>query len=167
MDRGLLRGGTKLQKEHRYRIATTWTGNLGTGTSNYRAYGRNHELSGAGKSAPILGSADPHFRGDGARYNPEELLVAALSACHLLSYLHLCADHGIVVTAYRDEAEGTMAQHEDGSGEFTRVILKPRVTIADANRAPEAQALHAKAHELCFIARSVNFPVEHQATIEA
>jgi organic hydroperoxide reductase OsmC/OhrA len=156
-----------MSKEHHYRITTTWTGNLGTGTSGYRTYGRNHELIGAEKNGPILGSADPVFRGEAARYNPEELLVAALSACHLLSYLHLCADHGIVVTAYRDEAEGEMRQNPDGSGEFTRVVLKPHVTITDTYRKADAESLHARAHQLCFIARSVNFPVEHQATVEA
>ncbi|MBV8842160.1 MAG: OsmC family protein [Bryobacterales bacterium] len=155
-----------MANEHRYKITTTWTGNLGTGTSSYRAYGRNHEHTGAGKYGALLGSADPHFRGDAARYNPEELLVAALSACHLLSYLHVCADHGIVVTQYRDEAEGEMATHADGSGEFTRVVLRPHVTISDAGRRAAADALHAQAHKLCFIARSVNFPVEHEAVIE-
>ena len=155
-----------MAQEHRYKITTTWTGNLGTGTSGYRAYGRNHEYTSAGKYGPLLGSADRHFRGDAARYNPEELLLAALSSCHLLSYLHLCADHGIVVTEYRDDAEGEMATHPDGAGEFTRVVLKPHVTIADSSRRTEADALHAKAHELCFIARSVNFPVEHETVIE-
>src|SRR5215471_14353942 len=142
-----------MEREHRYRIAVNWTGNLGTGTSGYRAYGRNHEISAEGKKAAIPGSSDPHFRGDASRYNPEELLVAALSACHMLSFLHLCADRGIVVTAYRDDAEGTMAEHADGSGEFTKVVLKPRVTIADASRGGELRELHAKAHQLCFIAR--------------
>jgi organic hydroperoxide reductase OsmC/OhrA len=157
----------EMAREHHYRIDTEWTGNLGTGTSGYRTYGRDHQLSGDGKGAPISGSADPAFRGDPSRYNPEELLVAAISACHMLSFLHLCADHGIVVTAYRDEAEGTMAQHEDGSGEFTRVVLNPRVTITDRSHVEETQALHQKAHELCFIARSVSFPVEHRAVVEA
>jgi organic hydroperoxide reductase OsmC/OhrA len=149
-----------MEREHTYRVSNTWTGNLGTGTSHYRAYGRNYDLSAEGKAAPIPGSSDPHFRGDAARYNPEELLVAALSACHMLAFLHLCADRGIVVTAYSDEAEGTMVEHADGSGEFAKVVLRPRVVIADPNRQADAQALHAKAHELCFIARSVNFPVE-------
>ena len=114
-----------MTREHRYRIETVWTGNLGNGTSTYRAYGRNHEMSGEGKQASILGSADRHFRGEASRYNPEELLVAALSACHMLAYLHLCADSGIVVTEYRDEAEGEMAENADGSGEFRRAILRP------------------------------------------
>jgi organic hydroperoxide reductase OsmC/OhrA len=156
-----------MPREHQYRMVTVWTGNLGTGTSTYRAYGRNHEISGQSKHGPILGSADRHFRGEASRYNPEELLVAALSACHMLSYLHLCADSGIVVTEYRDEAEGAMAENADGSGEFRRVILRPRVTITDGARIADADALHHRAGELCFIARSVNFPVEHQAVTVA
>jgi organic hydroperoxide reductase OsmC/OhrA len=156
-----------MQPQHEYRITTTWTGNLGTGTSSYRAYARDHEIAGESKYAPLLGSSDRHFRGDASKYNPEELLVAALSACHMLAYLHLCADRGIVVTDYRDDAEGEMAEHADGSGNFTSVILRPRVTITDPGRAAEADALHEQAHELCFIARSVNFPVEHEATVTA
>ena len=156
-----------MTREHRYRIETVWTGNLGNGTSTYRAYGRNHEMSGEGKQASILGSADRHFRGEASRYNPEELLVAALSACHMLAYLHLCADSGIVVTEYRDEAEGEMAENADGSGEFRRAILRPRVTITERTRIAEAEALHHRAGELCFIARSVNFPVDHQAVTVA
>lgn len=151
--------------QHHYRITTTWTGNRGTGTSAYRAYSRDHEVSGAGKIAPILGSSDPSFRGDASRYNPEELLVAALSQCHMLSYLHLCADAGVVVTAYSDAAEGSMVDHPDGSGEFTQVILRPRVTISDPGRIAEAESLHSRAHALCFIARSVAFPVTHEAVI--
>jgi organic hydroperoxide reductase OsmC/OhrA len=149
-----------MDREHHYAITTTWTGNRGSGTSDYRAYGRDHEVFADGKTARVPGSADPHFRGDPARYNPEELLVAALSACHMLTFLHLCADAGIVVTEYRDSATGTMAEHQDGSGEFTRVTLRPHVTITDAARSSELAALHSRSHHLCFIARSVNFPVE-------
>lgn len=154
-----------VNREHHYRIATRWTGNRGTGTSDYRAYSRDHEISGEGKYTPVLGSADPSFRGDPTRYNPEELLLAALSTCHMLSYLHLCADSEIAVTDYSDNATGTMVVHETGAGEFTRVVLHPQVTLADPARSADAMDLHAKAHELCFIARSVNFPVEHEATI--
>jgi organic hydroperoxide reductase OsmC/OhrA len=146
-------------REHRYSINVTWTGNRGTGTSSYRAYGRDHEISSPGKSASIAGASDPAFRGDPAKYNPEELLVAALSACHMLSMLHLCADAGITVTSYTDDATGIMRQNADGSGEFVQVTLRPRLSLADASRAPELHALHERAHELCFIARSVNFPV--------
>ena len=150
-----------MTREHQYRITTTWTGNRGTGTSDYKAYAREHEIFAAGKNAPLAGSSDAGFRGDGSRYNPEELLVASLSACHMLWFLHLCADAGIVVTEYRDEASGTMAEHADGGGEFTKVVLRPHVTIADRWRKAEADALHDRAHHLCFIARSVKFPVEH------
>ncbi len=152
-------------REHRYTLTTRWTGNTGSGTSSYRAYSRNHEVSATGKQAAIPGSSDPAFRGDPDRYNPEELLVAALSACHMLSVLHLCADAGIVVTDYADEATGVMRENRDGSGEFTRVVLHPRMAITDATRIAEAKALHARAHELCFIARSVSFPVEHEVMV--
>jgi len=156
-----------MSKVHRYVVTNRWTGNLGSGTSAYRAYSRNHELAGAAKSAPIAGSSDPAFRGDPSRYNPEELLVGALSSCHMLALLHLCADAGIVVTGYSDQAEGEMAEHADGSGEFTRVILRPSMTITDPARIPDAIALHHRAHELCFIARSVNFAVEHEPAVTA
>ena len=146
-------------REHRYSIATRWTGNTGAGTSAYTAYSRNHELNAPGKSAPILGSSDPAFRGDPARYNPEQLLVGALSTCHMLWVLHLSAVAAIVVTDYADNADGVMKENPDGSGEFTRVVLRPRVTIADAARRDEAIEIHHRAHELCFIARSVNFEV--------
>ena len=152
-----------MQREHHYRAEVRWTGNLGTGTSDYRAYARDHEVSGAGKSAVVPCSSDPVFRGDASRYNPEELLVASLSACHMLTFLHLCADAGIVVTDYRDDAEGTMIENADGSGQFSSVTLRPRVTIEDASRAGELEPLHQRAGQLCFIARSVNFAVEHEA----
>ena len=154
-------------REHHYRVTTTWTGNLGTGTSDYRAYSRNHEIAIPGKAAALHGSSDPAFRGDPARYTPEDLLVASLSACHMLWFLHLCADAGIVVTGYEDAASGTMSEHADGSGEFTRVVLRPRAVITDPARIPEALALHPRAHELCFVARSVNFPVEHEPVVVA
>jgi organic hydroperoxide reductase OsmC/OhrA len=152
-------------KEHCYRITTTWTGNLGSGTSGYRSYSRSHEFSGKSKNAVIHGSSDPVFRGDSARYSPEELLVASLAACHMLWMLHLCADAGIVIVDYTDEATGTMIETEDGGGRFIRVTLHPHMTISDAARVEEAKSLHTRAHELCFIAQSVNFPVDHQATV--
>ena len=152
---------------HVYRLTNRWTGNRGSGTSTYTAYGRNFELSAPAKTAPLPGSSDPHFRGDGSRYNPEELLVGGLSSCHMLWVLHLCADAGIVVTEYADDATGEMVDHPDGSGEFVRVVLRPRMTISDASRATEAREIHHRAHELCFLARSVKFPVEHEAEISA
>lgn len=152
-------------RQHRYRIFTRWTGNLGAGTSGYTAYSRAHELSGPEKSATIPGSSDPLFRGDPTRYNPEELLLGALSACHMLWVLHLCADAGITVIDYVDEPEGEMVEHADGSGEFTRVILRPRVTIREADKMEEAIAIHGRAHAVCALARSMNFPVEHEPRV--
>jgi organic hydroperoxide reductase OsmC/OhrA len=152
-----------MQREHRYSVNVRWTGNTGQGTSDYRSYRRDHEIDVAGKPA-IPGSADPKFRGDPLRYNPEELLVAALSTCHMLWYLHLCADAGIVVMSYEDRAEGTMEESSEGAGRFAGVTLRPQVRIKGS--VEQAEALHERAHELCFIANSVNFPVEHQAVTE-
>ena len=151
-------------REHRYTATVTWTGNTGTGTSAYREYRRDHEIRAKDKPT-IPSSSDPHFRGDRTRWNPEDLLVASVSACHQLWYLHLCADAGVVVVAYEDNAQGAMAEEPDGAGQFTRVVLRPRVTIRKGSDAAMAQALHAKAHEKCFIARSVRFPVECEPTI--
>lgn len=144
---------------HRYQIRTTWTGNTGQGTANYRAYARDHEISGDNKQNAIPGSSDPTFRGDGARYNPEELLVAALSACHMLWVLHLAADAGITIVAYSDEADGVMAETDGGGGHFTEVTLRPLIRITDTRRIEEIRALNERAHHLCFVANSVNFPV--------
>jgi organic hydroperoxide reductase OsmC/OhrA len=150
-------------RQHRYEVAVEWTGNTGTGTASYRGYERAHEIAAPGTpKPPIPGSSDPSFRGDRARWNPEELLVASVSACHQLWYLHLCADAGIVLTAYVDRAEGTMVETEDGGGHFTRVVLRPVATLAPGSDVERARALHAEAHRLCYIATSVNFPVEHE-----
>lgn len=151
---------------HEYDVAVTWTGNRGAGTSGYRTYGRDHEVTTAG-APPLLGSSDPAFRGDADRWNPEQLLVAALSQCHLLSYLHVAADAGVVVTAYTDDAHGVMTQTSDGGGHFVEVVLRPRVTVAEEAMVDRATALHDRAHELCFIANSVNFPVRHEPTTTA
>ena len=153
------------ERTHEYRLPVRWTGNLGTGTSRYTGYSRNHEYAGAGKATVIAGSSDPAFRGDRERYNPEELLVGTLSSCHMLWYLHLCADAGIVVTEYEDDAVGQMVEFADGAGEFTRVTLHPRVRISDGGRCGEAVALHDRAREMCFLARSMRFPVEHEPTV--
>lgn len=151
---------------HSYTTQLVWTGNRGDGTSTYRAYDRAHEISVAGKPA-IAGSSDPHFRGDAARYNPEELLVASLSACHMLWFLHLCADAGIRVDRYTDSATGTMHETPDGGGHFTEVVLRPVVGIGGPVDREQIDALHERAHALCFIASSVNFPVRCQAALEA
>lgn len=155
-----------MSKKHHYQSTVVWTGNKGTGTSGYRDYERNHTISVDGK-ADILASSDPSFRGDKNRHNPEELFLASLSSCHMLWLLHLCSDAGIVVTAYEDQAEGTMQENADGSGQFTSVTLRPRVSIADATRAEEVQQLHHKANEMCFIARSCNFEVRHEPEVVA
>ena len=154
-----------MAKTHNYAVVVEWTGNTGTGTSGYRNYERRHEISAGNQKPAIPGSSDPAFRGDPGRWNPEELLVAALSACHKLWYLHLCALAGIVVTAYIDHAEGVMEETEDGSGRFQRVFLRPRVTVAAGSDIAKARDLHEAAHAKCFIANSVNFPVLHEAEV--
>jgi organic hydroperoxide reductase OsmC/OhrA len=148
-------------REHRYRATIEWTGNTGAGTASYRGYQRAHRIAIPGKP-DILGSSDPAFRGDAARHNPEELLVASLSACHMLWYLHLCAEAGVTVIAYRDHAEGKMEETADGAGRFTEVVLRPEVILAPGADPARATALHESAHAKCFIARSVNFPVRCQ-----
>jgi len=154
-------------KLHRYTIRTAWTGNLGAGTRDYRAYSRSHEISAPGKAAPLEGSSDPAFRGDPARYSPEELLLAALSGCHMLWVLHLAAEAGIVITAYADQAEAVMVEEAGGGGRFAEAVLRPRVTLADAGRISDMPAIHTRAQALCFIASSVNFPVRHEAEAAA
>lgn len=146
-----------MARTHSYTATVTWTGNTGAGTAYYRAYSRDHDVAFPGKPV-IAGSSDAAFRGDPARVNPEEMLVASLSTCHMLWFLHLACEAGVVVEAYEDSPLGEMAEAADGGGQFTRVTLRPRVTISrgDAATLPH---LHERAHALCFIARSVNFPV--------
>ena len=154
---------SNMPREHHYSVNVVWTGNTGNGTSGYQTYKRDHETKVPGKP-PIPGSSDPKFRGDPARYNPEELLLAALSTCHMLWYLHLCADAGVVVVSYEDRAEGMMRETAEGGGRFINVTLQPRVKVTGS--IAQAEALHLRAHELCFIANSVNFPVEHKPVTE-
>ena len=154
-----------MPKEHIYKAKINWTGNLGTGTSEYKAYSRAHEVSGEDGKNIILASADPIYRGDASRYNPEELVVAAISGCHMLWYLHLCADAGVIVVDYKDEASGKLTETDDGNGKFSEVTINPRVTITKDSNAETAEQLHEKAHEFCFIANSMNFPVRFQPTI--
>ena len=150
-------------RDHAYTVTVTvtWRGNTGTGTSGYRAYGRAHDVSVPGKPV-IPASSDPAFRGDPARYNPEEMLVASISSGHMLWYLHLCSADGIVVQAYEDIAEGVMVEQLDGGGAFSEVVLQPEVTLAPGADLARARALHADAHAKCFIANSVNFPIRHE-----
>ncbi|MDS0859139.1 OsmC family protein [Burkholderia pseudomultivorans] len=150
--------------EHTYRVEVQWTGNRGTGTSGYRAYGRDHLIR-AGAKPDIPGSSDPAFLGDASRWNPEDLLLASVSACHKLWYLHLCADAGIRVLGYVDEAEGTMVDRV-APGRFTEIVLRPRVTIRAGDDPAVAEHLHHVAHEQCYIANSVNFPIRCEPTIE-
>jgi organic hydroperoxide reductase OsmC/OhrA len=154
-----------MSRLHTYATTTTWTGNQGTGTSGYRDYARSHTLTADGREA-IPASSDPAFRGDATRWNPELLLVGSLSECHMLSYLHLCAVAGIVVTEYVDHAGGTMAETA-GGGHFTEVVLRPRVTVESPDMVEAATRLHADAHKACFIASSVNFPVRHEPHVTA
>lgn len=151
-------------KHHHYQSIVRWTGNKGTGTSAYRAYGRDHEISGPGKPT-IPGSSDPAFLGDTTRYNPEELLVASLSTCHMLWYLHLCAVAKVVVLDYEDHAEGTMEETADGGGRFLHVTLKPQIIVTAESDLETAKKLHHDAHEKCYIANSVNFPVKCEPVI--
>ena len=151
-----------MPKIHNYSVAITWTGNTGSGTSDYRSYSRSHEIAAGDRKPVIPGSSDPAFRGDPARWNPEELLVASISACHKLWYLHLCAVSGIVVTGYVDRAEGVLEETADGSGRFLKVVLRPEITVLPGTDLEKARELHALAHKNCFIANSVNFPVHHE-----
>ncbi|WP_413651357.1 OsmC family protein [Pantoea sp. B65] len=152
------------RKNHAYHVDVIWSGNTGSGTRSYKEYSRDHLLRAAGKQ-DIAGSSDPAFRGDPSRWNPEDLLVGSLSACHKLWYLGLCAASGVNVLAYEDHAEGIMEEEAGGAGQFIQVTLNPAITISADSDPDVAIALHHKAHEMCFIARSVNFPVEHNPTI--
>ncbi len=153
-----------MAKTHPFAATVTWTGNRGTGTSHYRDYGREHTISMEGKP-DLAGSSAPAFRGDATRHNPEDLLVAALSACHMLWYLHFAAVQGVIVTGYEDRAEGVMETVTDGMGRFVQAILRPRVTISAESDAKVAAELHHEAHRFCFIANSVNFPVSCEPEI--
>lgn len=162
-----------MSKQHIYSVFVTWVGNRGSGTSGYRDYDRKHEVAVGDVPLahspaecqgpqPIAGSSDPAFRGDAGRWNPEQLLTAALSQCHMLSYLHACAAAGVVVTEYSDHAVATMTEDASGGGRFTEAVLRPRVTVNSPEDIEKATALHEDAHEKCFIASSVNFPVRHE-----
>lgn len=149
-------------KVHAYAVGLHWTGNRGKGTTSYRAYDRNYQISIPGK-ADLLCSSDPTFRGDPSRSNPEEQLVAALAGCHMLWYLHLCAVNNVIVLDYQDEPIGTMAETPAG-GRFTRVLLRPRAVLTAESDLTLAERLHGEAHHACFIANSVNFPVDCEPT---
>jgi organic hydroperoxide reductase OsmC/OhrA len=149
-----------MEGHHQYNVSVKWTGNNGQGTNDYKSYSRDYLVSIENK-ADILGSSDPAFRGDQTKHNPEELFVSSLSTCHMLWYLHLCAKAGVVVMEYVDDAIGIMVEELSGGGRFVEVTLNPTVTVTEAAMIAEANKLHKRANELCFIANSVNFPVGH------
>ncbi|CAG5072532.1 hypothetical protein DYBT9623_04184 [Dyadobacter sp. CECT 9623] len=148
-------------RQHHYKTTIEWTGNTSRGTADYRAYERSHTAKIEGKPGIDL-SSDPAFRGDRTRHNPEELFVASIASCHMLWYLHLCTEAGVVVLEYQDRATGTMEETDNGSGRFTEVILYPVVKVSDESMLQKANELHHKAHEYCFIANSCNFPIRHE-----
>lgn len=152
-----------MQTYHQYKATIKWTGNNGTGTDNYRNYERSHDIVIENKR-DISGSSDSAFRGDTTKHNPEDLLVSSLSCCHMLWYLHLCANAGVIVTDYIDNATGIMVETETGGGHFTEVTLNPIVMVTEHHMIDKANELHKKANEHCFIANSVNFPVKHNPT---
>ena len=154
-----------MPRRHSYLVKVTWTGNTGTGTSGYRDYERSHDLSADGKPT-IAGSSDPAFRGERNRWSPEDLLVGSVAACHKLWYLHLCADAGVTVIAYVDQAEGVMEEDPDGGGHFVQIMLRPHVNIARESDPQQALALHGEAHSKCFIARSLNLPVRCEPVVQ-
>ncbi len=155
-----------MAKEHQYKTNLVWAGNKGSGTMDYRSYDRDFVVSIENKE-PILGSSDSVFLGDQTKYNPEDLLLASVSSCHMLWYLHLCSKHEIVVMEYKDNAVGTMIENVDGSGRFSSILLQPEVLIADKLHIAQANLLHEEANKMCFIANSLNFPVKHQPTCSA
>lgn len=152
--------------EHRYALTSTWTGNTGTGTTGYRDYRRDVTIEIEGKP-DLFASADKPFRGDASRWNPEDLLLASLSECHLLSYLHACVTAGVVVVSYRDRATGMMREDGAGGGSFVEVMLHPEVVVAEESMIEAAERAHTQANEWCFIANSMNFPVRHAARVSA
>lgn len=152
-------------KEHHYTTTIQWTGNKGTGTSNYRNYDRSHTISVENKTI-IEGSSDPAFRGDKTKHNPEDLFLSSLSSCHMLWYLHFCSESGVIVTDYTDNATGIMVETTNGSGHFKEVTLNPIVIVTEETMIEKAIELHKKASEFCFIANSVNFPVKHSPTVQ-
>lgn len=152
-----------MSQQHKYQLNLEWTGAGESGTQNYTSYSRDYLINGESKSADILGSSDPSFRGAKERYNPEEMLLASLSSCHMLWFLHLCAERGVIVKGYKDAPTGIMSTDSSGKGKMTLVTLKPVVTISKDSVPADIDEIHDEAHEFCFIAASVNFKI----TIEA
>lgn len=155
-----------MAKEHHYQTSIVWTGNKGSGTMDYRLYDRDFSIQ-IPEKADILGSSDSAFMGDKTKHNPEDLLVASVSSCHMLWYLHLCAKNNVVVLEYKDKANGIMEEQADGSGKFKEIILAPKILIAEKAHIPLAISLHEEANKMCFIANSLNFQVKHQPLCKA
>lgn len=155
-----------MNKKHQYKLTVKWTGNTGKGTNNYRSYERSLTISAKNK-ADILGTSDTAFNSDKTKHNPEELLLAAISSCHMLWYLHLCSEAGVNIIQYEDNAEGTMTEKEDGSGRFTEVTLYPNIVVGRQSMIEKAKELHAAANRFCYIANSCNFPILHTPNITA
>lgn len=153
-------------KEHHYQITMQWTGNEGSGTSSYKTYNRDHIIRVDEKYSLIHGSSDPAFMGNKMKYNPEELFVSSLSSCHMLWYLHLCSEKKIIVLDYIDEATGKIVEDKNG-GRFVEVVLSPQVTVESEEMIPEAESLHQRANQMCFIANSCNFEIKHSPKIIA
>lgn len=154
-----------MNKEITYETNLLWTGNLGQGTLNYTSYERSYTVQVQDKP-DLLGSADPMFRGDKHKWNPEELLLASLSSCHMLWYLHLCSTNKILVQSYQDSSHAKMIIEANGKGKFESVELKPLVTITNQEQKDLAESLHSQAHKFCFIANSVNFPISLSPSIK-
>ena len=148
-------------KTHNCQAIIEWTGNLGTGTSSYKAYERSHSIK-VDDKVVIESSSDPSFLGDSSKHNPEELFLASLSSCHMLWFLHLCSVEGVIVFEYVDRAEGIMKEVSNGSGRFTEVLLKPEITVAEERMREKLDFIHERANRMCFIANSCNFPVRHR-----
>ena len=153
-------------KGHQFKVNVTWTGNKGEGTKDYKSYSRDHVITIEGKQV-IQGSSDPVYRGDGSKHNPEDMFLSAVSTCHMLWYLHICADHGIVVTSYRDDAVCMLDDNHPEGGRFTEITLHPHVVITDEKMINKANELHELANSKCFIANTLNIPVRHQPSCEA
>lgn len=148
-----------MKRDHTYTTHINWTGNRGSGTMDYRAYDRDFTVKIDGKK-DIMGSSDSAFNGDKSKHNPEDLLLSSVSSCHMLWYLHLCSDHGVIVLEYSDQATGVMQEDEDGSGRFVLITLRPHILIQSHGNVDTAISLHEKAHEMCFIANSLNCRIE-------
>ncbi|MEM8686346.1 MAG: OsmC family protein [Pseudomonadota bacterium] len=150
-------------KEHDFTAQVVWTGNQGEGTKSYRSYTRNWSVTTPGKPE-IHCSNDPLLGGDPSLHNPEDMLIATVSACHMLWYLHLASAAKIVVTGYVDTPVGTGQSEPDGTGRFIKAVLKPVIEVERGTDLEKADQIHYQIHNHCFIARSVNFPITYEAS---